>query len=92
MLKKGVTYDISAALIDTGSRMDEVILKNLKDGNSELILDRKVADKEFIQLLISLDQAQKRKLLFEKDDLSKMNVLRRLLARWVQWMELIFNC
>ena len=42
---------ISTALIDTGSRMDEVIFEEFKGtGNSELILDRKVADKEFILL------------------------------------------
>ncbi len=50
MLKKGGSLTIiSTALIDTGSRMDEVIFEEFKGtGNSELILDRKVADKEFI--------------------------------------------
>ena len=61
--------------------MDEVIFEEFKGtGNSELILDRKVADKRYILHLILLDQAQEEELLFEKDDLSKMNVLRRIIS------------
>ena len=61
---------ISTALIDTGSRMDEVIFEEFKGtGNSELILDRKVADREFTLLLTSLDLAQEEKNYF----LLKMN-------------------
>ena len=53
---------ISTALIDTGSRMDEVIFEEFKGtGNSETVLDRKIAEKEFIQLLISLNLEQEEK-------------------------------
>ena len=53
---------IATALIDTGSRMDEVIFEEFKGtGNSELILDRKISEKEFTQQLISLSQAQEEK-------------------------------
>ena len=52
MLKKGSLTIISTALIDTGSRMDEVIFEEFKGtGNSELILDRKVADKRIYPAL-----------------------------------------
>ena len=58
---------ISTALIDTGSRMDEVIFEEFKGtGNSELILDRKVADKRIILLLISQDQEQEGKSFYLK--------------------------
>ena len=58
---------ISTALIDTGSRMDEVIFEEFKGtGNSELILDRKVADKEFILHWISLDQELEEKSFYLK--------------------------
>ena len=81
---------ISTALIDTGSRMDEVIFVEFKGtGNSELILDRKVADKRIYPALDITRSGTRRKLLFAKDDLSKMNVLRRMSVQWVPWMELI---
>ena len=68
---------ISTALIDTGSRMDEVIFEEFKGtGNSELILDRKVADKRIYPAL----DVTRSELLFAKDDLSKMNVLRRIIS------------
>ena len=70
---------ISTALIDTGSRMDEVIFEEFKGtGNSELILDRKVADKRIYPALdITRSGTRREELLFEKDDLSKMNVLKK---------------
>ena len=73
---------ISTALVDTGSRMDEVIFEEFKGtGNSELILDRKVADKRIYPALdITRSGTRREELLFEKDDLSKMNVLRSIIS------------
>ena len=73
---------ISTALVDTGSRMDEVIFEEFKGtGNSELILDRKVADKRIYPALdITRSGTRREELLFEKDDLPKMNVLRRIIS------------
>jgi len=73
---------ISTALVDTGSRMDEVIFEEFKGtGNSVLILDRKVADKRIYPALdITRSGTRREELLFEKDDLSKMNVLRRIIS------------
>ena len=73
---------ISTALIDTGSRMDEVIFEEFKGtGNSELILDRKVADKRIYPALdVTRSGTRREELLFAKDDLSKMNVLRRIIS------------
>ena len=73
---------ISTALVDTGSRMDEVIFEEFKGtGNSELILDRKVADKRIYPALdITRSGTRREELLFEKDDLSKMNILRRIIS------------
>ena len=73
---------ISTALVDTGSRMDEVIFEEFKGtGNSELILDRKVADKRIYPALdVTRSGTRREELLFEKDDLSKMNVLRRIIS------------
>jgi transcription termination factor Rho len=73
---------IATALIDTGSRMDEVIFEEFKGtGNSEIILDRKVADKRvFPAIDILKSGTSKYELLVDKGTLSKMNVLRRILA------------
>jgi transcription termination factor Rho len=73
---------IATALIDTGSRMDEVIFEEFKGtGNSEIILDRKVADKRvFPAIDILKSGTRKDELLVEKATLSKMYVLRRILA------------
>ena len=73
---------ISTALVDTGSRMDEVIFEEFKGtGNSELILDRKVADKRIYPALdVTRSGTRREELLFAKDDLSKMNVLRRIIS------------
>ncbi|UJW84330.1 transcription termination factor Rho [Devosia sp. SL43] len=72
---------ISTALIDTGSRMDEVIFEEFKGtGNSEIILDRKVADKRIFPALdITKSGTRKEELLVEADILKKMYVLRRIL-------------
>ncbi|MBV9551942.1 MAG: transcription termination factor Rho [Alphaproteobacteria bacterium] len=72
---------ISTALIDTGSRMDEVIFEEFKGtGNSEIVLDRKVADKRtFPALDITKSGTRKEELLVERGTLSKMWVLRRVL-------------
>ncbi len=73
---------ISTALVDTGSRMDEVIFEEFKGtGNSELILDRKVADKRIYPALdITRSGTRREELLFKKEDLTKMNVLRRIIS------------
>jgi transcription termination factor Rho len=73
---------IATALIDTGSRMDEVIFEEFKGtGNSEIILDRKVADKRvFPSIDILRSGTRKDELLVDKATLSKMYVLRRILA------------
>jgi len=73
---------ISTALIDTGSRMDEVIFEEFKGtGNSELILDRKISDKRIYPAIdITRSGTRREELLFKKDDLQKMNVLRKILS------------
>ncbi|PPR77466.1 MAG: hypothetical protein CFH01_01522 [Alphaproteobacteria bacterium MarineAlpha2_Bin1] len=72
---------IATALIDTGSRMDEVIFEEFKGtGNSEIILDRKLADKRtFPALDITKSGTRREELLVDKATLSKMWVLRRIL-------------
>ena len=72
---------IATALIDTGSRMDEVIFEEFKGtGNSEFILDRKVADKRtFPAMDITRSGTRKEELLVPPDQLKKMYVLRRIL-------------
>ncbi|MEA2783087.1 MAG: transcription termination factor Rho, partial [Rhodospirillaceae bacterium] len=72
---------IATALIDTGSRMDEVIFEEFKGtGNSEIILDRKLSDKRtFPAIDITKSGTRKEELLVDKGTLSKMWVLRRIL-------------
>jgi transcription termination factor Rho len=72
---------ISTALIETGSRMDEVIFEEFKGtGNSEVVLDRKVADKRvFPAIDIMKSGTRKEELLTDKDTLAKIYVLRRIL-------------
>jgi transcription termination factor Rho len=72
---------IATALIDTGSRMDEVIFEEFKGtGNSEIVLDRKVADKRvFPAIDILKSGTRKEDLLVDKVDLQKTYVLRRIL-------------
>ena len=73
---------IASALIETGSRMDEVIFEEFKGtGNSEIVLDRKLADKRtFPAIDIAKSGTRKEELLVEKGDLSKMWMLRRILS------------
>ncbi len=73
---------ISSALIDTGSRMDEVIFEEFKGtGNSEIVLDRKLADKRtFPAMDITKSGTRKEELLVDRGTLSKMWVLRRILT------------
>jgi transcription termination factor Rho len=73
---------ISTALIDTGSRMDEVIFEEFKGtGNSEIVLDRKVADKRvFPALDILKSGTRKEELITPREHLQKMYVLRRILS------------
>jgi transcription termination factor Rho len=86
---------ISTALIDTGSRMDEVIFEEFKGtGNSEIVLDRKVADKRtFPALDITKSGTRKEELLVERGTLSKMWVLRRVLMPMgtVDGLEFLIN-
>ncbi|GLK54927.1 transcription termination factor Rho [Methylopila capsulata] len=72
---------IASALIDTGSRMDEVIFEEFKGtGNSEIILDRKVSDKRtFPAMDITRSGTRKEELIVPADTLKKMYVLRRIL-------------
>ena len=73
---------IATALIDTGSRMDEVIFEEFKGtGNSETILDRKISEKRIFPAIdITKSGTRREELLFDKNDLQKMNVLRRIIA------------
>ena len=73
---------IATAFIDTGSRMDEVIFEEFKGtGNSETILDRKISEKRIYPAIdITKSGTRREELLFNKNDLQKMNVLRRIIA------------
>ena len=73
---------IATALIETGSRMDEVIFEEFKGtGNAEIVLDRKLADKRtFPAIDIAKSGTRKEELLVEKGTLSKMWVLRKILS------------
>jgi transcription termination factor Rho len=86
---------ISTALIDTGSRMDEVIFEEFKGtGNSEIVLDRKVADKRtFPSIDITKSGTRKEELLVDRGVLSKMWVLRRVLMPMgtVDGLEFLIN-
>ncbi len=72
---------IATALIDTGSRMDEVIFEEFKGtGNAEIVLDRKISDKRvFPAIDILKSGTRKEELLIDKNDLQKTYVLRRIL-------------
>jgi transcription termination factor Rho len=74
---------IATALIDTGSKMDEVIFEEFKGtGNSEIVLDRKVSDKRiFPSLDVGKSGTRKEELLVDPGTLSKMWVLRRILMQ-----------
>jgi len=86
---------IATALIDTGSRMDDVIFEEFKGtGNSEIILDRKLVDKRtFPAIDIQRSGTRKEELLIPKDDLSRIWVLRKVLNPLspVEAMELLID-
>ncbi|MDR3285474.1 MAG: transcription termination factor Rho [Holosporales bacterium] len=73
---------IATALVDTGSRMDEVIFEEFKGtGNAEIVLDRKLSDKRvFPSIDINKSGTRKEELLVDKNELAKMWVLRRILS------------
>ena len=73
---------IATALTETGSKMDEVIFEEFKGtGNSETVLDRKIAERRIYPAIdITKSGTRREELLFDKDDLSKMNVLRRIIS------------
>ena len=72
---------IATALVDTGSRMDEVIFEEFKGtGNAEIVLDRKLSDKRvFPSIDINKSGTRKEELLVNQDNLAKMWILRRIL-------------
>ena len=74
---------IATALVETGSRMDEVIFEEFKGtGNREVILDRRLSDKRvFPSIDVTKSGTRKEELLVQKDTLSKMWVLRRILMQ-----------
>jgi len=86
---------VATALIDTGSRMDEVIFEEFKGtGNSEVHLDRKLADRRvFPTIDIQKSGTRKEELLINKDDLNRVYVLRRVLTPLsaVEAMELLLS-
>ncbi|MEK7819247.1 MAG: transcription termination factor Rho [Bacteroidota bacterium] len=75
---------IATALVDTGSRMDEVIFEEFKGtGNMEIILDRKLADKRIFPCYdVNRSGTRKEELLMEEDELSRVWVLRKLLSEF----------
>lgn len=74
---------IATALVETGSRMDEVIFEEFKGtGNAEIVLDRKISDKRvFPAIDIAKSGTRKEDLLFDKATIQKMWVLRRILTQ-----------
>ncbi|MBI04314.1 MAG: transcription termination factor Rho [Pelagibacteraceae bacterium] len=80
--KGGSLTIIATALIDTGSRMDEVIFEEFKGtGNSEIVLDRKLSQKRtFPAFDIGKSGTRKEELLLDKDELGKIFILRKILA------------
>ncbi len=80
--KGGSLTIIATALIDTGSRMDEVIFEEFKGtGNSEIVLDRKLSQKRTYPAFdIGKSGTRKEELLVDKDDLGKIFILRKILA------------
>ncbi len=80
--KGGSLTIIATALIDTGSRMDEVIFEEFKGtGNSELVLDRRLADRRIYPAIdIQRTSTRKEELLMDKDELNRVYLLRNFLA------------
>src|SRR5687767_10525478 len=73
---------IATALVETGSRMDEVIFEEFKGtGNSEVVLDRKLADRRMFPAIdINRSGTRKEDLLLSEDELNKVWILRKILA------------
>jgi transcription termination factor Rho len=86
---------IATALVETGSRMDDVIFEEFKGtGNMEVHLDRKLADRRIFPAIdITLSGTRKEELLVDKDDLNKMWILRKVLSplSTVESMEFLFD-
>jgi transcription termination factor Rho len=80
--KGGSLSIIATALVDTGSRMDEVIFEEFKGtGNSELVLDRRLADRRIYPAIdIQKTSTRKEELLMDKDELNRVYLLRNFLA------------
>ncbi|MBI5021106.1 MAG: transcription termination factor Rho [Ignavibacteriales bacterium] len=86
---------IATALIETGSRMDEVIFEEFKGtGNMEIILDRKLSDKRIFPAMdVNRSGTRKEELLFESDELNRVWILRKLLSDFstVEAMEFLID-
>jgi transcription termination factor Rho len=86
---------IATALIETGSRMDDVIFEEFKGtGNSEIVLDRKMADRRIFPAVdINRSGTRKEELLLPRDELSRVWILRKVLSplSQVEAMELILD-
>ena len=86
---------VATALVDTGSRMDEVIFEEFKGtGNMEILLDRKLVDKRtFPAIDITRSGTRKEELLLSKEELNKVWVLRKVLSQMptVEAMELLLD-
>ncbi|MBU4310096.1 transcription termination factor Rho, partial [bacterium] len=86
---------LATALIDTGSKMDEVIFEEFKGtGNMELVLDRRLVDRRIFPAIdISRSGTRKEELLLDKEDLSRIWVLRKVLSplNVVEKMELLIE-
>jgi len=86
---------MATALVDTGSRMDDVIFEEFKGtGNMEIHLDRKLADRRIFPAMdITLSGTRKEELLVEKDDLNKMWILRKVLSplSTIESMEFLYD-
>jgi transcription termination factor Rho len=86
---------IATALVETGSRMDEVIFEEFKGtGNSEVILDRKLSDKRIFPAMdVNRTGTRKEELLLESDELNRVWILRKLLSDFspVEAMEFLLE-
>ena len=86
---------IASALVETGSRMDDVIFEEFKGtGNSEIVLDRKLSDKRIFPAIDILKSGtRKEELLIQKDELNRTWILRKVLSALssVEAMELLIE-
>ena len=81
--EEGVSSIIATALIDTGSRMDEVIFEEFKGtGNSEINLDRKIAEKRVFPINVRKTGTRREDLLTSELELRNITVLRKLQMKW----------